>query len=78
MDAIQLKFFPEATNKFKKAVEVDVEKCIGCGVCVHKCKTKSIILESREETTRPPKNGRELVQINAMAALAAKEEQAKN
>jgi hypothetical protein len=43
---------------------------------VHKCKTKSIILESREETTRPPKNGRELVQINAMAALAEKEGQA--
>ena len=78
MDAIQLKFFPETTNKFRKAVEVDVEKCIGCGVCVHKCKAKSIILELREEITRPPKDGRELLQINAMAALAAKEELAKN
>ena len=78
MDAIQLKFFPEATNKFRKAVEVDVEKCIGCGVCVHKCKAKSIILELREEITRPPNDGRELLQINAMAALAAKEELAKN
>jgi NAD-dependent dihydropyrimidine dehydrogenase PreA subunit len=75
MDAIQLKFSPKATNKFRKAVEVDTNLCIGCGVCVHKCKAKSITLKQKEETTRPPKTAKELLQLNAMAALAAKEKQ---
>jgi formate hydrogenlyase subunit 6/NADH:ubiquinone oxidoreductase subunit I len=75
MDAIQLKFSTRATNKFRKAVVLDTNLCIGCGVCVHKCKTKSITLKRSEETTQPPKNTRDLVTLNATAALAAKEEQ---
>jgi NAD-dependent dihydropyrimidine dehydrogenase PreA subunit len=73
MDAIQMKFSTQATNKFRKAVVVDTDLCVGCGVCVHKCKTKSITLTRREETTQPPKTARELVTLNAMAALQAKE-----
>jgi NAD-dependent dihydropyrimidine dehydrogenase PreA subunit len=76
MDAIQMKFSTKATNKFKKAVEIDTELCIGCGVCVHKCKAKSITLTRKEEITRPPRTGRDLVTMNAMAAMAAKEAQA--
>ena len=77
MDAIQLKFSIEATNKFRKAVEIDTDLCIGCGVCVHKCKPKAIMLVKKEEITRPPKTGRDLVMLNATAVLAAKEAQAK-
>ena len=73
MDAIQLRFSTESTNKFRKAVVVDTDLCIGCGVCVHKCKTKSITLTRREETTQPPKSGRELTTLNVTAALQAKE-----
>jgi NAD-dependent dihydropyrimidine dehydrogenase PreA subunit len=76
MDAIQLKFSTEATNKFRKAVVVDPDLCIGCGVCVHKCKPKSITLKRKEETTEPPKTGMELVTLNVLSALAAKEKQA--
>ncbi len=75
MDAIQLKFSTQSTNKFRKAVVVDTDLCIGCGVCVHKCKTKSITLKRKEETTQPPKTVRDLTGLNVMAALAAKEEQ---
>lgn len=73
MDAIQLKFSPQSTNKFRKAVVVDTELCIGCGVCVHKCPAKSITLKRKEEITRPPKTGKDFVRLNAMAVFAAME-----
>ena len=76
MDAIQMKFSTKATNKFRKAVAIDTELCIGCGVCVHKCKAKSITLKRKEVITRPPRTGRDLVTMNAEAAMAAKEAQA--
>jgi len=56
VDAIQSKVTEEATNRFCKAVTVDTDLCIGCGVCAHKCPTDSMALERREETTRPLKN----------------------
>jgi NAD-dependent dihydropyrimidine dehydrogenase PreA subunit len=59
MDAIQLKFCAEATNKFHKAAVLDPELCIGCGVCVHKCPTDSLVLERKEEIVDPPENIRE-------------------
>jgi ferredoxin len=74
MDAIQLKFSAKATNKFRKAVVVDTDLCIGCGVCVHKCKTESIMLKRREEVTRPPKTKGDRLALNVTATLAAKEE----
>jgi ferredoxin len=73
MDAIQMKFSTRATNKFRKSVVVDTDLCIGCGVCVHKCKTSSITLQRREEATEPPKTRQELITLNATAALQAKE-----
>ena len=75
MDAIQLKVFAEATNKFGKAVHVDTDICIGCGVCVHKCPTEAIVLERQAETTRPPKSVREWSQLYLSDVLAAEERQ---
>lgn len=75
MDAIELRVSSRATSKVNKAVWVDTELCIGCGVCVHKCPTGSIVLERREETTRPPKTGREWNQLFIADRLAAKEQQ---
>ncbi len=74
MDAIQLKYNVLATNKFKKSPEIDINLCLGCGVCVHKCKPKSILLERKAEEliTEPPKDGREFVTANAMATMEAK------
>ena len=78
MDAIQMKFSAESTNRFRKAVVVDADLCIGCGVCVHKCPADSITLMHRETTTRPPKNGRELMRANYMAMQAARQENGAN
>jgi ferredoxin len=77
MDALQLKFSTKSTNKARKAVVVDTDLCIGCGVCVHKCKTRSITLERIEEPTQPPKNATEIATLNAAAVLAAKESRGK-
>jgi ferredoxin len=74
MDAIRLRVHPEANNKFRKGPSVDPDVCIGCGVCVHKCPTQAIVLEHREETTEPPKNGREFMEIYMADRFAAMEE----
>jgi Fe-S-cluster-containing hydrogenase component 2 len=66
----------QATSKFNKAVSVNTDLCIGCGVCVHKCPTGTIVLEPREETTRPPKTGGEWMQLFLADRLAALEEKA--
>jgi formate hydrogenlyase subunit 6/NADH:ubiquinone oxidoreductase subunit I len=71
MDAIQFKVSDRATNKFRKAMAVDTDICVGCGVCVHKCPSKSIVLERREEITKPPKTVREYTQLSINDRLAA-------
>lgn len=72
MDAIQMKVNAAATNKFGKSVVVDTNLCIGCGVCVHKCAAHSITLERRDETTYPPKTGRDWAMLAAKDVMAAK------
>ncbi len=72
MDAIQMKFSRHATNKFRKAPLVDEELCIGCGVCVHKCKKKAITLTRRKETIPPPKDLAHMFMPNVMAVLDEK------
>jgi formate hydrogenlyase subunit 6/NADH:ubiquinone oxidoreductase subunit I len=59
MDALQLKFFDDVQNKYRKAPVLDPFLCLGCGVCVHKCPTDSLTLERREEIHDPPENVRE-------------------
>jgi formate hydrogenlyase subunit 6/NADH:ubiquinone oxidoreductase subunit I len=59
MDALRLVDSQEATNKKGKASLLDGGKCIGCGVCVYKCPSESLILERREEVYHPPKDVRE-------------------
>jgi len=74
-DAIQLKFSPQATNKFRKAVVVDNDLCVGCGVCVHKCKSKSIILKRVEGLNTPAETGMDLMGQIFMTAIAGKEKE---
>jgi len=59
MDALQLKFSEEVQNKYNKIPILEPSACLGCGVCVHKCPTKSLTLERKEEIIDPPKNVRE-------------------
>jgi formate hydrogenlyase subunit 6/NADH:ubiquinone oxidoreductase subunit I len=59
MDALQLEKSQEATNKKDKAVVLDAGRCIGCGICVYKCPSESLVLECREEICDPPKDVRE-------------------
>jgi ferredoxin len=54
MEALRLESSPEAKNKTDKAAVLDPEKCIGCGLCAHKCPTNSLVLQRREKTQDPP------------------------
>jgi len=63
----------ELKNKTGKVSVLNRDLCIGCGVCAHKCQTKSLVLERREVITHPPLNSREhgmLVQADFEAARA--------
>ncbi len=71
VEAIQLEVSDKATNKYDKIAAIDTDICIGCGVCVHKCPTESIVLERREETTMPPKTGRDWSNLAIADRLAA-------
>jgi formate hydrogenlyase subunit 6/NADH:ubiquinone oxidoreductase subunit I len=59
MEALALEDNPATDNKTGKTVALDSGRCIGCGVCVHNCPTKSLVLTRREETTDPPEDMRE-------------------
>jgi formate hydrogenlyase subunit 6/NADH:ubiquinone oxidoreductase subunit I len=73
MDALQIKYSAQAKNKYAKAPMVDEAACLGCGVCAHKCPTKSLALEPREETKEPPENAREYMQKYMADRRAAKQ-----
>ena len=74
MDAIQLTFSADVQNKYNKIPVLDPSRCPGCGVCVHKCPTQSIVLEPREEIHEPPKDAGEFIGIYMGDRLAAMEE----
>ena len=54
MEALQLEESPLADNKTGKVTVLDIERCIGCGVCVHKCPSKSLVLERCVVINDPP------------------------
>jgi len=60
----------ELKNKSGKVSVVNLDLCIGCGVCVYKCPTESLTLERREITEDPPKDAREYTKL-VMADFAA-------
>jgi len=62
----------ELKNKSGKVAVVDLEHCIGCGICVYKCSTKSLTLEHRETTIDPPKDTREYGKLLAADFAAGK------
>jgi ferredoxin len=46
----------------EKEIMFCTEKCIGCGVCAHKCPTGAVRLQRREADEHYPANVIELVQ----------------
>ena len=47
------------TNKTGKVSELDPARCIGCGVCAYKCRSRSLTLERKEVEHHPPQTGRD-------------------
>jgi ferredoxin len=71
MKALHLENHPDATNKKGVAAVLDPEMCIGCGVCVYKCKSQSLKLEQREAVHDPPRTGRDFAMQFMMDHQAA-------
>jgi ferredoxin len=63
----------ELKNKKGQVATVNVEDCIGCGVCVYKCPSNSLVLKRKEVLEHPPKNPIELLQRGIAEATSAKE-----
>jgi Fe-S-cluster-containing hydrogenase component 2 len=51
----------DAIEVIDKDVSFIAEKCIGCGVCVHKCPQEALFLVNREEDQDHPADPREFV-----------------
>jgi Na+-translocating ferredoxin:NAD+ oxidoreductase subunit B len=51
----------ELTNKTGKAAVLNLEQCIGCGVCAYKCPSHSLTLARNEVEHHPPQTGRDWV-----------------
>jgi electron transport complex protein RnfB len=49
----------ELTNKTGKVSELNIDLCIGCGVCAYKCQSRSLSLVRNEEAHHPPRTGRD-------------------
>ena len=60
MKALKPMTSEDADNKAEQAPVLDPKKCIGCGVCAHKCPTKSLTLIHREKEQDYPETLREL------------------
>jgi formate hydrogenlyase subunit 6/NADH:ubiquinone oxidoreductase subunit I len=48
-------------NKSGKVAKLNPDRCIGCGVCVYKCQSQSLILERNHVEHHPPQTGRDCV-----------------
>ena len=62
----------ELKNKRGKVSVVDLDRCIGCGVCAYKCPTKSLVLERCEVIEAPPKDAREYTKLVVTDFAAAR------
>jgi len=51
----------ELTNKAGKVAELNLGRCIGCGVCAYKCQSKSLSLVRNDADHHPPQTGRDWV-----------------
>jgi Na+-translocating ferredoxin:NAD+ oxidoreductase subunit B len=51
----------QLTNKTGKISEVNINLCIGCGVCAYKCPSKSLSLHRNMADHHPPESGRDWV-----------------
>lgn len=71
MKALHLEKHSEATNKKGEAAVPDPEMCIGCGVCVYKCKSQSLKLEQREVVHDAPRTGKDFAMQFMMDHQAA-------
>lgn len=50
----------EAIKKVNHYVEVQEERCIGCGVCIPVCKQKALKLVKKEKEKIPPMDEKEM------------------
>jgi len=48
MDALSI-------SEYKK-VDLNLDRCIGCGLCVTKCPVKALTLKRKNKKTKPPVN----------------------
>jgi Fe-S-cluster-containing hydrogenase component 2 len=51
----------EAIKENEGAMEVDLTRCIGCGLCISVCPTEAIRLIEKEQRKIPPKEFDELL-----------------
>jgi NAD-dependent dihydropyrimidine dehydrogenase PreA subunit len=59
-------------NKTGKVAVLNPNLCIGCGVCVYKCPTNSLVLERCEVIKNPPKDAREYTRLVVADFAAAR------
>ena len=56
----------ESTDGGKKKSEIDLSFCLGCGVCVLKCKTDALQLVKRKQRVIHPENTFERVILQSL------------
>ena len=51
----------ELTNKTGRVAELNLERCIGCGVCAYKCQSQSLKLKRNQVEHHPLQTGRDWI-----------------